>query len=89
MLLQAALAEQYGCIGLILYSDPANYAMSGLDPDVYPDSWFLPGSGVQRGSLNVAGDVLTPGYPSISKIRFSGRPICEFPVLASEVTRPI
>jgi len=67
-LLQATFAEKYGCIGLILYSDPANYAIDDKDA-VYPDSWFLPDSGVQRGTLNMEGDVLTPHYPAISKDR--------------------
>jgi len=59
------LAASHGIVGLILYSDPADYS---IDPDVptFPDSWWLPGTGVQRGSVNLYnGDPLTPGYPSI------------------------
>ncbi|XP_053312528.1 glutamate carboxypeptidase 2-like isoform X2 [Spea bombifrons] len=58
-------AQKAGAIGLILYSDPADYCAPGVDP--YPDGWNLPGGGVQRGNilnLNGAGDPLTPGYPS-------------------------
>ncbi|POI30319.1 hypothetical protein CIB84_005931, partial [Bambusicola thoracicus] len=54
-----------GAIGIILYSDPADYCAPGVDP--YPDGWNLPGRGVQRGNvlnLNGAGDPLTPGYPA-------------------------
>ncbi|XP_052525712.1 N-acetylated-alpha-linked acidic dipeptidase 2-like isoform X1 [Tympanuchus pallidicinctus] len=54
-----------GAIGVILYSDPADYCAPGVDP--YPDGWNLPGRGVQRGNvlnLNGAGDPLTPGYPA-------------------------
>ncbi|XP_038074787.1 N-acetylated-alpha-linked acidic dipeptidase 2-like [Patiria miniata] len=65
---KAKQAEAFGAIGLILYSDPADYAVDGIS-SVYPDSWWLPGSGVQRGSLyiqqGVGGDPLTPGYPSL------------------------
>ncbi|XP_071788904.1 N-acetylated-alpha-linked acidic dipeptidase 2-like [Asterias amurensis] len=60
-------AQIFGAIGLILYSDPADYAVGGIS-SVYPDSWWLPGYGVQRGSLyitGVGGDPLTPGYPSL------------------------
>ncbi|XP_014813841.1 PREDICTED: putative N-acetylated-alpha-linked acidic dipeptidase [Calidris pugnax] len=58
-------AELAGAKGLILYSDPADYCASGVDP--YPNGWNLPGGGAQRGNvlnLNGAGDPLTPGYPA-------------------------
>ncbi|KAM9320565.1 putative N-acetylated-alpha-linked acidic dipeptidase [Gastrophryne carolinensis] len=58
-------AEKAGAIGIILYSDPADYCAPGVDP--YPNGWNLPGGGVQRGNvlnLNGAGDPLTPGYPA-------------------------
>ena len=61
--LQAKFGEEHGCSGVILYSDPADYAHPG--GAVYPDGWFMPETGVQRGSLMIAGDPLTPGYPSI------------------------
>ncbi|XP_070577802.1 N-acetylated-alpha-linked acidic dipeptidase 2-like [Ptychodera flava] len=58
-------AEMFGAAGLILYSDPADYAVDSVT-DVYPDTWWLPGSGVQRGTLFLdIGDPLTPGYPSL------------------------
>ncbi|XP_006820652.1 glutamate carboxypeptidase 2-like, partial [Saccoglossus kowalevskii] len=58
-------AEMFGALGMILYSDPADYATDGAT-DVYPDSWWLPGTGVQRGTLWInSGDPLTPGYPSL------------------------
>ncbi|XP_071510701.1 N-acetylated-alpha-linked acidic dipeptidase 2-like [Diadema antillarum] len=60
-------AAEYGAIGLILFSDPADYAVDS-ESAVYPDTWFLPGTGVQRGSLfirqGVGGDPLSPGYPA-------------------------
>ncbi len=56
-----------GCVGLILYSDPKDYA-AGTGLGHYPDTWWLPGSGVQRGTIKAVGlsdgDPLTPGYPS-------------------------
>ena len=59
------IAASFGAIGLILYSDPADYSLNS-NVDVYPDSWWLPGTGVQRGTLYTGtdGDPLTPGYPS-------------------------
>ncbi|XP_043927758.1 glutamate carboxypeptidase 2-like [Protopterus annectens] len=58
-------AMDAGAIGLILFSDPADYCAPGVD--VYPKGWNLPGGGAQRGNvlnLNGAGDPLTPGYPA-------------------------
>ena len=63
---QAKLAQQFGCEGLIIYSDPAEYAPED-GPPVYPDGPSLPPGGVQRGSvLGHPGDPLTPGIPAIS-----------------------
>ncbi|XP_013407202.1 N-acetylated-alpha-linked acidic dipeptidase 2-like [Lingula anatina] len=57
-------AHKFGAKGLILYSDPADYAISGVDK-VYPDSWWLPGTGAQRGNVVMTkGDQLTQGYPA-------------------------
>lgn len=63
----ALLAEQYGCSGLILYSDPVDYSLAG--EGVYPDTWYLPGTGAQRGTLlKLEGDPLTMHYPSTGKM---------------------
>uniref|UniRef100_A0A3P9L1J4 Glutamate carboxypeptidase 2 n=1 Tax=Oryzias latipes TaxID=8090 RepID=A0A3P9L1J4_ORYLA len=54
-----------GAKGVIMFSDPADYWATGVQP--YPDGWNLPGGGAQRGNvlnLNGAGDPLTPGYPA-------------------------
>ncbi|XP_040833243.1 N-acetylated-alpha-linked acidic dipeptidase 2 isoform X3 [Ochotona curzoniae] len=54
-----------GAIGIILYSDPADYFAPEVQP--YPKGWNLPGTVAQRGNvlnLNGAGDPLTPGYPA-------------------------
>ncbi|XP_046295337.1 N-acetylated-alpha-linked acidic dipeptidase 2 isoform X2 [Marmota monax] len=58
-------AQLAGAKAIILYSDPADYFVPGVQS--YPDGWNLPGGGVQRGNvlnLNGAGDPLTPGYPA-------------------------
>ncbi|XP_074651751.1 N-acetylated-alpha-linked acidic dipeptidase 2-like isoform X2 [Tubulanus polymorphus] len=58
--------EEFGCKGMILYSDPANYAPD-TNVKVFPETWWLPGTGVQRGTLLIdKGDPQTLGYPSIS-----------------------
>nr|XP_039259813.1 N-acetylated-alpha-linked acidic dipeptidase 2-like isoform X1 [Styela clava] len=61
---KAILAEDNECIGLILYSDPIDYTVPWSG--VYPDDWYLPGTGAQRGNLHIVkGDPLTPQYPAI------------------------
>lgn len=56
----------HGATGIILYSDPADYAMGQTDSSqVYPHDWWLPASGAQRGTIFLgSGDPLTPGYPA-------------------------
>ena len=62
---QALLAQKYGCRGLIIYSDPADYAPKD-GPPTFLDGWSLPDTGIQRGTLNsLSGDVLTPDLPAI------------------------
>ena len=57
---------EYGCLGLILYSDPIDYTVPW--DGVYPDSWYLPSTGAQRGTVETSnGDLRTPNYPSIRK----------------------
>lgn len=62
---KARIAANEGAIGLILYTDPIDYSPEGAD-FTYPKSWWLPPSGVQRGTLLnfEQGDPLTPGYPA-------------------------
>uniref|UniRef100_K1QFW2 Aminopeptidase NAALADL1 n=1 Tax=Magallana gigas TaxID=29159 RepID=K1QFW2_MAGGI len=62
---KARQAEIRGAKGIILYSDPEEYADDSENTDVYPHDWFLPESGTQRGSIYLGiGDPLTPGYPA-------------------------
>lgn len=59
-------AQKFGAIGAILYNDPYDYAPFGITADkTYNQTWFMPPSGVQRGSsYTMNGDPLTPVYPS-------------------------
>ncbi|KAM4013380.1 putative N-acetylated-alpha-linked acidic dipeptidase [Anomaloglossus baeobatrachus] len=62
--------ERFGCAGMILYSDPADYVVGSLDR-VYPLDWWLPGTGTQRGTLFTNyGDPQTPFYPSTNSAFF-------------------
>jgi N-acetylated-alpha-linked acidic dipeptidase len=59
------IAESKGAIGVILYSDPQNYAADGRN-FVYANSVWMPGMAVQSGSLFLGqGDPLTPNYPAL------------------------
>ncbi|XP_039248449.1 putative N-acetylated-alpha-linked acidic dipeptidase [Styela clava] len=61
---KAMIAQEYGCTGLILYSDPIDYTVPWSG--VYPEDWYLPGTGAQRGNLHIVkGDPLTPQYPAL------------------------
>ncbi|XP_070565284.1 putative N-acetylated-alpha-linked acidic dipeptidase [Ptychodera flava] len=77
-------AMRVGAKGLIIYSDPADVAPSGSEGQTYPDGLYLPGSGVQRGSLfKDMMDPLTPGYPSTDyayRIDESEAPLPRIPV---------
>ncbi|KAK6033456.1 PA domain protein [Ostertagia ostertagi] len=58
-------AENRGAIGVVLYSDPAQYVDSNIN-GTFPHSSSLPGLDAQRGSVGrVPGDPLTPLLPSL------------------------
>lgn len=60
----AQRAEEQGALGLLLFSDPADYAPAGPD-FVYPHSYFMPPSAAPLGTTKlVDGDPLTPFYPA-------------------------
>ena len=62
-----AIAARWGAIGVILFTDPKDKAVEGRN-FTFPDSWWLPGMGVESGSLYVVdGDPLTPAYPAIGR----------------------
>ena len=61
---QATFAEDYGAVGLILFSDPAD-CVRGMN-GTYPNNWWMPETGVPRGPLKmIKGDMQTDGFPSI------------------------
>ena len=67
LILQAQRAEEQGALGLLLFSDPADYAPVGSD-FVYPHSYFMPPSAVPLGTTKlIDGDPLTPFYPATGK----------------------
>eukprot|EP01135_Chromosphaera_perkinsii_P001564 Nk52_evm34s207 gene=Nk52_evmTU34s207 len=72
---KSAAAASYGAVGVLIYSDPADYDKPDAAPKdsasesekgaAYPDGWWLPHDGIQRGSLYLYdGDSTSPGYPS-------------------------
>ncbi|VDN27605.1 unnamed protein product [Gongylonema pulchrum] len=59
------LAVKRGAIGMVLYSDPFDYANGRMDGKVFPHEVWLPASGAQRGTLLMNdGDPETPFLPS-------------------------
>ena len=50
-----------------MFSDPEDVASRGVNASqVYPNTFFLPESGVQRGStIQAPGDAMSPGWPSL------------------------
>ncbi|KAK2837912.1 hypothetical protein Q5P01_015124 [Channa striata] len=60
---KAINAAPYGVIGVLVYTDPLdiNDGLMSDTNETYPHSWYLPPSGVERGSFNGQyGDMLTP-----------------------------
>lgn len=68
---QVKAASDFGAAGIILFSDPINVAPFPSIP-VYPDSWWLPPTGIQRGSILLLsgenGDPQTPRFPSTGNL---------------------
>lgn len=69
--LKVKAAAQYGCVGVLIYSDPIGDGPLDKDtvlspPKSYPEGPWRSPSSVQRGSVSylslLAGDPLTPGY---------------------------
>ncbi|XP_055367987.1 aminopeptidase NAALADL1 isoform X3 [Betta splendens] len=60
---KAVNAAPYGVAGVLVYTDPRdiNDGVTSDAGETYPHSWYLPPSGVERGSFNGQfGDLLTP-----------------------------
>ncbi|KAI8490332.1 hypothetical protein Bbelb_320700 [Branchiostoma belcheri] len=82
---KAKLSAQFGCAGLILYSDPEQCAVAGWA--VWPDGWMMPSTGVQRGNVKDAkwkGDSLTPFYPANGAVLVSYLRLEETQILFAE-----
>jgi len=68
--LKVRAAELFGCVGTIIFTDPANDGPLNKShiPESYPKGPWSSPSTVQRGSVNfmsiAPGDPLTPGYPA-------------------------
>lgn len=63
------LAEENGAVGVIIYNDPQENVdlvrHKAEYNDTFPYSWYLPPSGVERGSvMEFSGDPATEGFPS-------------------------
>ncbi|XP_068216856.1 N-acetylated-alpha-linked acidic dipeptidase 2-like [Palaemon carinicauda] len=60
-------AQRFNASGVILYTDPRDYhPESETGGAAYPHSLWLPGSGIQRGSIVWRdGDPTTPDYPAL------------------------
>lgn len=67
LFLQVQNAATHGAKTALLYTDPAQYAQAGVDPnDTYPNTEWIPNDGVRLGTvLSVFGDPLTHGLPAI------------------------
>lgn len=62
-LIQAINAAPYGVVGVLVYTDPLdmNDGLMSDATETYPHSWYMPPSGVERGSYKIDfGDLLTP-----------------------------
>ncbi|KAM3920713.1 aminopeptidase NAALADL1 [Leptodactylus fuscus] len=63
---KAINAAKFGVIGVIVYTDPKDINDGKADASqTYPNSWYMPPSGVERGGyVEDFGDLLTPYYPA-------------------------
>ncbi|KAI8343706.1 hypothetical protein BC941DRAFT_509113 [Chlamydoabsidia padenii] len=64
--LKVKAAEQFGCVGVLIYNDPIDQPSNG---QMYPDGPWRSSSSVERGTVHylsmMAGDPSTPGYASL------------------------
>ncbi|XP_034954737.2 aminopeptidase NAALADL1 [Zootoca vivipara] len=63
---KAINGAKFGVVGVVVYTDPGDINDGKASAtETYPYSWYLPPSGVERGSYsNHFGDLLTPYYPA-------------------------
>lgn len=80
-------AAKHGVAGVLVYTDPAdiNDGLS-LPNETFPNSWYLPPSGVERGSYyKYFGDPLTPYLPAIpSSFRLDPANVSGFPPIPTQ-----
>ena len=63
--LKVVFAEEHNASGVLLYSDPQQFAQDGED-SVYADTIYLPGGAAALGTVYLYdGDPSTPFYPAI------------------------
>lgn len=65
---KVALAEEFGCVGLLLTTPPPGPSPDGAPRETWPAGPWSPPSDVERGSIKnlgqAPGDPSTPGWPS-------------------------
>ena len=85
--------QDAGAIGVILYDDPERVAPNGTDPaSVYPNTMFLPPSGIHRGTVMslLEGDPATPTWASVpGAYRLSVDEVKESKLLPQIPSQPI
>uniref|UniRef100_A0A452HX67 Aminopeptidase NAALADL1 n=1 Tax=Gopherus agassizii TaxID=38772 RepID=A0A452HX67_9SAUR len=72
---KAVNGAEFGVAGVVVYTDPADINDGrASEEETYPNSWYLPPSGVERGSYSrYFGDLLTPYYPAKGNMPGQGR----------------
>uniref|UniRef100_A0A2R9CSQ5 Aminopeptidase NAALADL1 n=1 Tax=Pan paniscus TaxID=9597 RepID=A0A2R9CSQ5_PANPA len=84
---KAVNAAKHGIAGVLVYTDPADINDGLSSPDeTFPNSWYLPPSGVERGSYyEYFGDPLTPYLPAVpSSFRVDLANVSGFPPIPTQ-----
>ncbi|XP_011543010.1 aminopeptidase NAALADL1 isoform X3 [Homo sapiens] len=84
---KAVNAAKHGVAGVLVYTDPADINDGLSSPDeTFPNSWYLPPSGVERGSYyEYFGDPLTPYLPAVpSSFRVDLANVSGFPPIPTQ-----
>uniref|UniRef100_A0A8C9HIV8 Aminopeptidase NAALADL1 n=1 Tax=Piliocolobus tephrosceles TaxID=591936 RepID=A0A8C9HIV8_9PRIM len=84
---KAVNAAKHGVAGVLVYTDPADINDGLSSPsETFPNSWYLPPSGVERGSYyKYFGDPLTPYLPATpSSFRLDLANVSGFPPIPTQ-----
>ncbi|XP_024110922.2 aminopeptidase NAALADL1 [Pongo pygmaeus] len=84
---KAVNAAKHGVAGVLVYTDPADINDGLSSPnETFPNSWYLPPSGVERGSYyEYFGDPLTPYLPAVpSSFRVDLANVSGFPPIPTQ-----